>query len=78
MLVNLDNWDLPRDRSLKVKCMAVINGRAKRKGQSTLEYYNTIGKPVYSCCGYNDLMYDEPLAECRECHKFWRNMIEKR
>lgn len=47
-----------------------------KKGKPTIEGYKD-GKPIYSCLGWYDRMTDEPLPECSDCQKFFRNMWDE-
>lgn len=50
-------------------CKVVLNGKAKRKGKPTLEFFYC-NKPFYYCFGYIDPKTDDPLDECKSCKTF--------
>ena len=53
-------------------CKAKKKGLVKRR-LPILDYVDENGKKYYSCWGWIDKMYDEPLDECRECPDYYRN-----
>ena len=50
-------------------CELVINGKATRKGEPSIEFHID-GKPQYYCNGYVDPMTDDTYDECRRCPKW--------
>ena len=47
-------------------CSAVLSGKVRHKGKSSLEFFYN-GKPHYYCYGYIDKMDDELIPECKNC-----------
>lgn len=50
--------------------MARVKCKLNKRGKPSVEWHDKDGKPQYYCCGYINLMTDEPLEECQNCRDY--------
>lgn len=48
------------------ECPLVANGKSKRRGRASTEFYRN-GVPQIYCYGFMNSLTGEPLKECQEC-----------